>query len=370
MNSGRYTERTRFLWKKINSKEGKRIGKDVFRMSSLKDSSMYYHVVLERITPKATPAFEVPEMQERVWGNRWGVFNDVGAIKKILMHRPGNELNIITKDKYDPQIDALIDDDEQWYFRSDQGPNLPGMQAEHDALVKIMEDNGAEVVYVDGGARDPNSMFTRDMGLVVNGGIIISRMGPVGKPYGTGRRGEEAYITKKVAEIGMPILHTIHGEGLMEGGSFCFLTDKIAAISLSARGNPCAVKQVRNVLDVQGIELIEVPLVGFSMHLDGAIVMIDHDKALVNVERLPYWFLDKLKELGIEAIYGDYRDISFAVNCIALKPGKIIMDEFAPWTAEILASKGVEVITTPYKECRKHGGGIHCSTLPLIRERN
>jgi N-dimethylarginine dimethylaminohydrolase len=168
----------------------------------------------------------------------------------------------------------------------------------------------------------------------------------------------------------MPILHTIHGEGLMEGGSFCMLTDKCAAIALSPRGNKCAVEQVRNVLSVQGIELVEIPLVGFSMHIDGAVVMISHDKAVVNIERLPYWFIDKLKELDIEPIFADYRDSRLAVNCIAIKPGKIIMDELAPWTAEKLTQKGIEVITTPYKECRKHGGGIHCSTLPLIRERD
>ncbi|MDR3321159.1 MAG: amidinotransferase [Synergistaceae bacterium] len=336
----------------------------------IRDSSMYYHVVLERITPKASPPFEDTDMQERVWGRRWGVYNDAGTLRTVLMHRPGDELRVMTADKYDPTLDALIDDDEQWYFRSDDGPDIPAMQAEHDALARIIADNGAEVVYVDGGPRDPNSMFTRDMGMVVNGGIIISRMGPVGKLYGTGRRGEEAYITSKVAEIGMPILHTIHGEGLMEGGSFGFLNDRTAVISLSARGNKCAVDQVRQVLEVQGINLIEVPLVGFSMHIDGAIVMVDHDKALINVERLPYWFIDKLKELGIEAIYGDYRDISFAVNCLAIKPGVIIMDDLAPRTAEILSAKGIKIITTPYAECRKHGGGIHCSTLPLVRDRD
>ena len=336
----------------------------------LRDSSMYYHLVLERIPPKASPAFEDEEMQKRVWGRRWGIYNDVGTIKTILMHRPGDEMNVITADKYDPSIDALIDDREQWYFRSDGAPDLAGMQAEHDALVKIFRDHGAEVVFTDCSPRDPNAMFVRDMGMVVNGGIIISRMGPVGEDFGTGRRGEEAYITRKAAEIGMPILRTIHGEGLMEGGSFCMLNEKTAAISLSKRGNECAVKQVRSVLEVQGVDLIEIPLTGFSMHIDGAIVMIDHDKAVINIERLPYWFVDKLKALGIEPIYADYRDVKLAVNTIALKPGRIIMDELAPWTAEKLSNRGVEVITTPFKECRKHGGGIHCSTLPLVRERD
>lgn len=337
-------------------------------LEKINDSSMYYHVVLERIIPQASPAFEDEDMQRRVWGRRWGVYNDVGTIRTILMHRPGDELRVITEDKYDKFIGALIDNEEQWYFRSDKGPDIAAMQAEHDALVDILRDNGSDIIYVDGGSRDPNSMFVRDMGMVVNGGIIISRMGPVGKPIGTGRRGEEAYITKKVAEIGMPILHTIHGTGLMEGGSFCMLNEKTAAIALSKRGNEAAVEQVHGVLKIQGIELIEIPLVGFSMHLDGAIVMVDHDKALVNVERLPYWFMDKIKSLGIEPIYADFRDSKLAVNTIAIKPDKIIMDELAPWSAEILAQKGLEVITTPYKECRKHGGGIHCSTLPLVRE--
>jgi N-dimethylarginine dimethylaminohydrolase len=166
----------------------------------------------------------------------------------------------------------------------------------------------------------------------------------------------------------MPILHTIHGEGLMEGGSFCLLDEKHAAIGLSKRGNQCASDQVRKVLEVQGIELVEIPLVGFSMHIDGAVVMIDHRKAVINIERLPYWFVDYIKDLGIEPIQADYRDAKLAVNCIALSPGKIIMDDRAPWTAEKLQERGVQVITTPYCECRKHGGGIHCSTLPLVRE--
>ncbi len=334
----------------------------------LMNHSMYYHAVLEKIPPKALPSFEDEAMQTRVWGRRWGVLNDVGSIKMIMMHRPGDELRRITADKYDPEIDALINIDEQWYFRSDQAPDISGMQAEHDNLVRVLEENGAEIVYVGGSPKDPNSMFVRDMGMVVNGGIIISRMGPVGKAYGTGRRGEEAYITKKAAEIGMPILHTIHGDGLMEGGSFCLLNNKTAAIALSARGNTCAVRQIRSVLDILGIEIIEIPLVGFSMHIDGAIVMVDHDKAIINIERLPYWFPDKLKSIGIEPICADYRDSKLAVNCLAVKPGKIIMDELAPWTAEKLSLKGIEIIPIPYKECRKHGGGIHCSTLPLIRD--
>src|SRR5947208_14410065 len=116
---------------------------------SLKDSGQYYHAVLKRIPPRAFPVFEDPGMQERVWGRRWGVYKDVGTLRLVLVHRPGDEVCLMTADRYDPGIEALIDDDAQWYWR-----------------------------------------------------------------------GEEAFVTRRLAALGMPILRTIHGSGLFEGGSF------------------------------------------------------------------------------------------------------------------------------------------------------
>ena len=340
-------------------------------MASLKDSPQYYHRVLQRIPPRATPSFSDEGMQERVWGRRWGARTDVGTLKTVLLHRPGDEIDVMVNGgHYDPEIEAIIDDDEQWYFRSDKAPSLAKMQAEHDAFADLLRVNGVEVVYMDGGPRDPNSMFTRDMGMVVDGGIIISRMGPVGKPYGTGRRGEELYLTRKVAELGMPIYRTIAGEGLMEGGSFCLLDEKHAAIGMSFRGNTTGADQVEEVLNLLGIELIRVPLPGFAMHLDGGIVMVDHGKAVVNVERLPYWFIDRLAELGIEMIFADYRDVGYAVNVLTIRPGVVIMDQRGTWTRESLEKRGVTVLPVCWEECTKHGGGVHCSSLPLVRERD
>lgn len=338
-------------------------------MKSLRGTDYYYHLVLKRIPPQAKPAFEEESMQERVWGRRWGVFNDVGTLKTCLVHRPGDELKVMTADKYDPTIEALIDDREQWYFRSDRPPDIARMQEEHDGLCQLLKDNGVEVVYVEGSPRNPKATFVRDDGIVVRGGAIICRTGPVGEDFGTGRRGEEKYVMQKLAEIGMPILRTVHGEGLMEGGSFCLLDEKHAVVGTSYRQNDAGVDQVRNVLQHQGIELIELPLVGHSLHIDGCIVMVDHDKALININRIAFWFLDRLKELGIQAIDADPRDSGKVVNCLAIAPGKVVMcQEGSDWTADKLDKAGVQVLRTPYEEVSKNGGGIHCSTLPLIRE--
>jgi N-dimethylarginine dimethylaminohydrolase len=335
----------------------------------IRNSEAYYHVVLERIPPKPEPPFSDRTMQERVWGRQWGVGDDVGQLGLVALHRPGDEMKTIDPDKYDESIEALIDDREQWYWRDSVGPDIDLMQRQHDGLRAALEAEGVEIVDVGGSLGDVKAVFTRDQAIAVDGGAIICRMGPVGVEHGYGRRGEEAFITKVIANLGMPILRTISGTGLIEGGSFCFLNSRTAALGLSFRQNEEGARQLEEVLRTTGTRLIRIPLTGHSLHLDGAIVMVDHDKALINVTRLPYWFLDELKELGIEPIHA-WPSEGHAVNCLAVRPGKVIISEGCPHTVERLNRAGVETVEIDYSEIRKNGGGIHCSTLPLIRDRD
>jgi len=338
---------------------------------SFKDSGQYYHEVLKRIPPRALPVFEDEAMQARVWGRRWGVYDDVGPLRVVLVHRPGDEIRVMTADHYDPALEALVDDEAQWYFRSDRAPDLAKMQAEHDAMVTALRRDGVEIVPVDGALTDPKAMYTRDNGVIVRGGAIICRMGPVGARPGTGRRGEEAYVARTLASLGMPILRTIHGSGLFEGGSFALLDAETAVCGLSYRQNEEAARQIEEVLAVQGIRLIRVPLAGHALHIDGQIVMVDHGLALINVERAPYWFLDTLRDLKIRWIEVHWADNPRVVNCLAVRPGKVLLAiNNGDGTAERLVDHGVEVVPLDYAECQKNGGGIHCSTLPLVRDRD
>jgi hypothetical protein len=61
----------------------------------IRTSEAYYHVVLERIPPRAEPPFEDAAMQERVWGRQWGVGDDVGRLRLVALHRPGDEMRTI-----------------------------------------------------------------------------------------------------------------------------------------------------------------------------------------------------------------------------------------------------------------------------------
>ena len=234
------------------------------------------------------------------------------------------------------------------------------MKKEHDALVEALSREGAEVVHVGGSPTDPKAMFTRDNGLIVPGGAIICRMGPVGARPGMGRRGEEAHASRVIAGLGMPILRTIHGTGLFEGGSFALLNGTTAVAGLSFRQNDEAARQIEEVLAVLGIRLLRVPLAGHALHIDGQLVMVDEDLALINIERTPYWFLDTLRDLKIRWVEVHHADNPRVLNCLAVRPGKVLLAiNNGDGTAKRLVDHGVEV-----------GGAASVRGVPAQRRRH
>jgi N-dimethylarginine dimethylaminohydrolase len=271
---------------------------------------------------------------------------------------------VVDPSKRIESIGSFGDIEEGWYFQSDTVPPVAEMQAQHDALTAALEAAGVEVHHVKGvtGGR-LKSCYTRDPLIMVKGGAIVSRMGT------RIRRGEELAITRTLAEIGVPILRTISGTGLLEGGSFAWLNAKTAAIGVGVRVNREGAAQVAEVLQRQGVDLIVVDLVGYDIHLDVSFLMIDRDLALVNPFGLPYVFLEQLKALGIRTIEISPADNSWIGNSLAIAPGELLMPEGATnRTLDELARHGVKWTIIPFTAMQLNGGGIHCSTTPLIRD--
>lgn len=64
------------------------------------------------------------------------VDSEIGRLRRVLLHRPGRELENLTPDNKD----RLLFDDI---------PDLELAREEHDAFAKILQDNGAEVLYLE-----------------------------------------------------------------------------------------------------------------------------------------------------------------------------------------------------------------------------
>src|SRR5689334_23734177 len=65
-----------------------------------------------------------------------GVRSEVGRLRTVLLHRPGNELRRLTP----RNNDALLFDGLPWVDRA---------QSEHDAFATALRDRGVEVLYLN-----------------------------------------------------------------------------------------------------------------------------------------------------------------------------------------------------------------------------
>ena len=323
-----------------------------------------YNATIKLFGSAPEPAFEDRGRLTALWGRAWGCDSDVGRLRAVLMHRPGAEFAIIDPTKRIAEIGSFGDLEAGWYWQSETIPPLAAMQAQHDALADALRAEGVEVIYLEGvGGGRFKSVYTRDSAFAVKGGAIVGRLAA------RMRHGEEAAVTRTLAKIGMPILRTIHGTGMMEGGSFAWLNARVAAVGRSIRIDDRGIAQLAEVLAHQGVELVVVDLRGYDIHLDGHFLMLDRDLALVWPRGLPFVFLERLAALGIRTIEMTPDDNPWIVNGLAVRPGRVIMPEgLSARTREALAAHGVEIVTVAYDKVQLNGGGIHCSTCPLIRD--
>lgn len=310
--------------------------------------------------------FQDTDLLQDIWGKPWGAWSETGAVKEILIHRPGEE--ILALEPGDRGIEAGLTPHLTIKGRisvqaPDQTPiDLDTVRSQHRTLEDVLIQEGIVIHYLQGSVLHwSESLFTRDMGMIIPGGAIITR------PALYIRYGEAPLLARTLGSAGMPILGTIHGNGYAEGGSFMMLDSKTALIGRSERVNLSGIEQVRQILSVQGIELLVIDLPSTIIHLDEAFMMVDEQKALVDTALLPYWFLEELSNRKIQLLHVDPADPQLTINALTLSPGKVIMPSSGQRTIELLEKHHVKVIPVDISEILKLGGGIHCLTLPLIR---
>lgn len=313
--------------------------------------------------PEPSPGFLDPGELESTWGRRWGAADEVSRLRSVLMRRPSSGLREVRAEHYDADLDAFVDPERRWYWTGDLLPDVDLVEAQHAEFVATLERAGVEVVFApDLPPSYTKAVYTRDPLVTVPGGAIIGRLAP------RMRRGEEQSIAATVAAAGMPILGTITGTGLVEGGTFVKVRSNHAFLGTSVRCNPEGGRQLAHLLEPFGVRLTTVSLPGYLIHLDMCSVMLDDDLALINPRLAPYDYMSALRDLGIETVEV-HPDEEWATNMLTLDRRRVILPAHLPRTAEMLANRhDVDVTTIEFRELLKNGGGLHCSTMELQRD--
>src|SRR3954452_9661091 len=103
-------------------------------MSSSAEATYIYNQTMKMFGAEPEREFEARGELERVWGRAWGCDNDVGQLRVVLMHRPGNEMKIVDPPKRIESVCSFGDLSSVWYWQSDTIPPVAAMQRQHDAL--------------------------------------------------------------------------------------------------------------------------------------------------------------------------------------------------------------------------------------------
>ena len=171
-----------------------------------------------------------------------------------------------------------VEDPRKWHYASTPDHELAGR--EHDALVGILREFGAEVLYHEEPLPDhSDAVYVHDPAIVTDEGAIILRMGKAL------RRGEEEAIERFFERHGIPILCRLTGNAVAEGGDLVWLDRDTLAAGQGYRTNSEGLGQLRQALSPLGVEVIPVELPEYGgpeacLHLMSLISLVDHDLAV------------------------------------------------------------------------------------------
>ncbi len=287
----------------------------------------------------------------KIWS--WcGINSEWAPLKTVLLHRPGAEIAPSSEDHNAIQMLAPVDP--------------ARARDEHEAMAQAYRDQNVEVYYVDPTGRpSPNQMFCADLLAMTPEGAILAR------PASTVRAGEERWIARRLADLGMPILKTLTGTAVFEGADLMWLDPKCAMVGRGLRTNQAAVEQITAVLAEIGIETLAVDMAIGTMHFMGLLRIIDKDLAICRPYRTPHATVQAVKDRGFEVVYlPDEKEHmrNHAFNIVTLGPRKIMMVDGNPETAGFYESLSIECVKVSAGELGKAAGAVGCLTGILRRD--
>jgi N-dimethylarginine dimethylaminohydrolase len=266
-------------------------------------------------------------------------------LKSVLLHQPGTELQDI-QDPDEAQMLDLID----WQLALQQ----------HNDLAQAYMQRGVTVNYVDPDQiPPPNLIFCADLFFMTPEGAILAR------PASTIRAGEERWVARRIADLGIPILRTLHGKAIFEGSDAAWLNPRTVLLATGLRTNREGANQITAALEEIGVDVLRVGLPHRSMHLMGMLRFLDIDLAIAWPNRIPWDALKALEENGYQVIFIPDETEAIqggALNFVTLGPREILMPSQNPVTQLFFKSKGIVCHTVRVSELLKAAGGIGCLT--------
>jgi N-dimethylarginine dimethylaminohydrolase len=302
-----------------------------------------------------------------------------GTLRRVLMHRPGPELGLVTERtlaefNFVRPVDPAK-------FLADYDAMLQRFCA-HGVdvvlLAEVLKDDPDAVAYM---AHRPNMTYTRDLAVVFSRGAVL--MGPWLK----GRQGDQQMMARAFRRLGIPILGAIEPPAYLEGGGVTMIGDDTVVAALCDRATEPAMRALRELVFSAGLsDFLEVPLPQGHIHIDGIFMVVDERLCLVYEEPFEVFpcrlyqrggaeprhigfleYLDTRRFTRIPITYQERRGGQLNV-VVTQRSRRAVGFESATRIGDELSRLGWQLDTFPCAELFMGNGGAHCMTCPLLVE--
>jgi arginine deiminase len=298
--------------------------------------------------------------------------DELGRLKSVLLHTPGEELTLINELNY-----------KLWLY--DKVPDISGYIKEHRNYQELLESNGVKVYeltdYVEENKdlmqKMPNITFLHDTAVISRKGAMLSKMRP------PAREKEEIVVKEALSNLGIPILNEFNGEkGFFEG---CLLISKetVFVADTERHTYPFIQEFISSALkEFDEVIYARIPKARRYMHPDTVFNRIREDLALAYLpafeetclftkdSREKTDFKQLMKERGMEIISVSNSEQSrLACSFVPLESGTIFHYDTAIDynTRKSLSREGVEIMPFHPEALLAGGGSLRCHTLRLCR---
>ncbi|MBW3633302.1 MAG: arginine deiminase [Chloroflexi bacterium] len=293
------------------------------------------------------------EQTTKTTGRAWGGQSMVASLKRVLVRKPAPP--------------ATEDDFAE--FAYPRAVDHRQTEREHDAFCGLLEQAGAEVVLAgpdEAGLLD--AIFAYDPSLMTDAGAILLLPGKAL------RLPEVDLAERSYRELGIPVIGRIEAPGTVEGGDIVWLDDQTLAVGRGYRTNDEGIRQLREVVEPHGIEVMTVDLPhwrgpGECLHLMSFVSPIADALAVVYLPLMSVPFVEELQWRGWSFIeVPDEEFESHGCNVLALAPKRVLVCNGSPVTRARLEAAGCSVVVYDGDEIsHNRAGGPTCLTRPILR---
>jgi N-dimethylarginine dimethylaminohydrolase len=246
---------------------------------------------------------------------------------------------------------------------SGEGVDLSVAVPMHAGLARALAEAGIDLAWEEAHPDHAWQVYTRDFGVNTPAGVLI------GKFRYEPRWGDEEFAIAALEKLGATIVGRV-SRGAVEGGDCWLLDESTLVIGAGNRSTLEGIQNAAELMKPHGIDVLPVEFDPAWNHLDMIFSVLAEKLAMYGEDGLPASYVGFLKDRGWRLIpLPEEQVMKTACNVLSLGQGRILSFAENETVNELLRAEGFELVAPPLREFTKMGGGPHCLTFEVRRER-